>query len=498
MNTRKGFETITDVISNLSWLSSLKIFSKIISLVSAIYLARVLDREGFGIYSYALAILPFFQAFTSEGFRVAGVQLIVSNKEDGSNSSMLELSFKILLLRFAFSVIAYLFILLFIEFTSKSNTQYVFLSLIFLLIILYSFDVQWILQGLEKMKIIGISDLTKQVLFLILVISFIKNSKDILLLSYISIIAEGSIIFIVLFFVIRSLLNPSRTLKLRNYFPDKQITFFFLKHSLPVSISFILIVLINNLGIIFLDFYYGHEKVALYSTAYRITANINEFRNIIVFAVFPLFIKTWNVNKNFSRDIFRLSFLFNCIIFIPLVLIMIYFSKEITIFIYSSKYYESSLLLSLLLIDSIILWLNMFFPAFLNATMNEKVYLQGHILIVFISIFTLLVFLPSYGVKGIVFSRIISDIFSLFFFTLFIQKKLLINLKDIFFRPLIILTPLVIVILYMIFQIRQHMNQFILLLIIIIIILYYIYLMIFKILKIEYMKWDTIKKYLKN
>ena len=268
MDTKTNYIIAGNFASHLSWLSFFKILSKIISFMSTIYLARILNKEGFGIYSYALAFLPFFQAFISEGFRVAGVQLIASYKREESKFSLFELSSKVLLLRIVFAVITYFFLLLFIEITYKSHTTQNFLELFFLLIIIYAFDTQWILQGLEKMKIIGIADFTRQVVFFISVFFLIKKIEDFLFLPYVSIIAEGSVIFIVFFYILIKLFSIShKPIKLKNILPDKQFTAYFLKHSFPISLSFIFIVLINNLGIILLDFHQGPEKVASYTTA---------------------------------------------------------------------------------------------------------------------------------------------------------------------------------------------------------------------------------------
>ena len=480
MNNKEKIGIVTDVIGNIGWLSTFKIFSKLIGFISTIYLARILSKEGFGIYSYAFAFLSFFQAFTTEGFRIAGVQLIVPIKQK-NDSSLLELTSKVLFLRVASGMIAYLTLFLFIVFTSKSDIQQRFLALIFLLLFICAFDSKWILQGLEKMKIIGISDFARQCAFLILILFFIRGKEDLLIVPYMNISSEILIIFIVFLYVWKFISGRSGPLKLANFLPNKQFVIDFLKHSVPIGLSFSIIILINNLGIIILDFFKGHEKVASYTTVYKITSSLNEFRSLIIFVMFPLFIKMWNGNKNFIRDIFRIGFLFNCVIIIPAAISMMYFSRDIVVLLYSAKYSESAFLFSLLLIDTVILWLNIFFPVFLNAAMNERVYFKAHLFILLISTALLFIFIPFFEARGVVYARIISDIFSLLFFSFYIHKKLAVNLKDIFFTPLLSLTLIVTSALIVLFWMQQKVHSILYCLILLSV--YYVLLIIFKIVK---------------
>lgn len=480
MKNEEKKEIASLIIKNITFLTTFKILIKLIGFIVAIYLARVLSKEGFGLYNYAIAFLPIFQAFNG-GVRVAGTQLVSLSMHEGKGSALLGIFFNVLSFNIFSSLIAYALVAIFIVSTSTSVFQQNFVLLILTLLFIHACDPKWFLQGLEKMKLIGIADFIKQALFLVLVLIFIGKKDDLSSLPYINILAEGTIICVLFFYVIKLFFKNAGPLNITKLLPDKVFLSGFFRHAFPIGISFFIIIFITNIGVILLAFFKDHEKVALFSAAYKITASLNEFRVLIVFVLFPVFVKLWHSNREYIKDIFRMSFVFNCLIYIPAALILIYFSQETIIFIYSVKYSESGILLSLLLLDSIILWLNMLFPAFINATRNEGPYLKGNLLILILSILLLLILVPLYEAKGVIYTRIIGDIFSLVFFSVFIHTRLSINMKEILFIPLISLIPLLATVLVMILWVSKSFHSIYFLFLVLL--AYYVSLIIFKIIK---------------
>jgi PST family polysaccharide transporter len=466
--------------SNLSWLAFFKILTKIVGFIGTIYLARVLDKEGFGLYSYALAILPFFQAFITEGFRVAGTQITSSLDFIKQKAELFCISAKILFVRLAFSLFAYCILYLILMFISPSAMQKSFLSVLFLLLFFYALNTRWILQGLERMKIIGVAVFLGKVVFLSAVLLGVKSSTDLMKLPLLSIASEAIIVFIILFYTL-PLFKDAYSTKLTDLLPDGKFLRSFLKQALPISLSFFIIKTTTNLGIIILDLLANHQEVAIYSTAYRLTGSVNEFRTLIIFSVLPIFVKAWIDNKNQIKTILRISTVFNCLFFIPFAVSVFFFSDQIITLLYSSKYDQSIPILSLLIIDAIILWLNLLFPTLLNAARYESVYFKGHIVIMFLGIISFFVFIPVFGAKGIVYSRIICDIFSLCFFALFVHKKMLIDLKEVFFRPLLFIIPVTALILVLLMFVKNTPAG--IYLYVLTIILYYVFLSAFKVIK---------------
>lgn len=153
-----------------------QILTLMIPLVTAPYIARVLQEEGNGRYSYSLSIVMYFIIFASLGFDMYGQRQIAQYQDDKEDKS--KIFWEIVILRGIFTVIS-LVVLYSIIFTIGFGEKYTTLILILSIqVIAIPFDIQFLFRGEEDFKTIAIRSIILKILGLICVFVFVKSEND--------------------------------------------------------------------------------------------------------------------------------------------------------------------------------------------------------------------------------------------------------------------------------------------------------------------------------
>ena len=137
------------------------------------YVFRVIGVQGIGIYSYTLSIQTFFSLFAALGTISYGKRQISRNRDDIKTRS--KLFWEIESLTIITSVFCMLLWLIFMKIANQYETIYLILSLNLLTVM---FDISWFYAGLEKFKIIVLSNSIFKIIGMILVFLFIKKPSD--------------------------------------------------------------------------------------------------------------------------------------------------------------------------------------------------------------------------------------------------------------------------------------------------------------------------------
>jgi O-antigen/teichoic acid export membrane protein len=151
---------------------------------------------------------------------------------------------------------------------------------------------EWAFQGLQRMEFIGLSRSLYKIVFLVLVLLFVRSFQNVIVVPYLDFISAflvGLIFFVVLWLQFPfswGEIVPRQWSKL-------------VMEALPLGISFFLIQLYYNLDMIMLGLMRGPEAVGWYSAAYKIFWIIYGFFLLWQTAVFPEV--TRRLHENISR-----------------------------------------------------------------------------------------------------------------------------------------------------------------------------------------------------
>ena len=163
-------------LENFLSLSFLQFFSGILPLITIPFLTRVLGLESFGRYIFIIAVITFIDLIISYGFRISATQKIAQNSKDQFKISKVFYSVlinKIILLLAMLLIILPLF---YFAPSLSNNFNLVIAGIPFLIGNLLFVD--WLFQGMQRMKFISILHIFSRVIFVIMIFIFIRNEND--------------------------------------------------------------------------------------------------------------------------------------------------------------------------------------------------------------------------------------------------------------------------------------------------------------------------------
>ena len=332
--------------NNFFSLTSLKVLTYILPLITFPYLIRVLGVEKFGLIMFAQAIMYYFEVIVDFGFNLSATREVAlnannPNKLDKIISAVFSIKFILLVISFLILLIV---LSIFDQFTDDSLLYYYS----FLKVIAFAFFPVWFFQGIEKMKHITIINIVSKTLFTVCIFIFIKEESDYLLVPLINGFGFmiGSVLalyYVFIYFKHTFFINTFVVIK--HYFKESAM-FFLSRVSVSLytsSNTFVLGLVVSNL------------MVGYYAIAEKLYMVIRQLYQPIVQVIYPYISKSKNVK--FFKKIFPVVIILNFIgvyflwIFTPEIIHLI--AKET--FIESVKVFRILLLVACVVVPSILI-----------------------------------------------------------------------------------------------------------------------------------------------
>jgi O-antigen/teichoic acid export membrane protein len=260
--------------------------SKVIFLISNVYLARILGVSSFGLFTLAQATTIYLWLAVDLGSSMYGIREIAKRKENA-----VEIINPLLTLRITAGFIVFsLYMLSLLVFDVPTNKKLAFAGC-GLYLLTYAFYSEWILKGIEKFKYIAFGNLLSSVVYLSGIIYFINMSGDVIKASFIwslSYLVGGA----VLLYVLYAKLNV-------RYKPNFDISTWIshIRESKYFAISGSLAMLNIYLPIFLLSIFFTSYEVGLFSAPYRIVMSVCTASFIIPMAFYPVLSELYAKDK---------------------------------------------------------------------------------------------------------------------------------------------------------------------------------------------------------
>jgi O-antigen/teichoic acid export membrane protein len=393
------------------------------------YLARILNVEGFGIFGLAMALNNFGFLALSAGLDNIAIREISKNKEN-----IEELTSNYFYVRISLSVLCYLLVSIYIYFSGYSIETKALLYILTLNIIATGSLINWIFIALEKVNIVSLRIILIAIFNLLGILLLVETDSDILIATII--IAGFQILFsalLLLYFI-------------KNYFfikliLSKEIYLPYLKNTLILGISGILIALNQNLTIYAIDFFFDKNYV-LYATGIMFTGT--RFMNLSIFPIpilqsvfFPSFSKA--INSELKSNIFNYYMKFNLSLGLLISIIVYFYPDFLTISLWGTKYIQSIEIVKISAFTIILSYINAQFVFVLVAWGEEKKIVYITLLSVVSQIIFLYFLVPIFQIFGLMLSYILSDCVIFLVLIYFIMKyKLKIDIWESILKVLLI------------------------------------------------------------
>jgi len=378
--------------------------------------SRVFGPSVIGDINFSISFASIFSLFSTFGISVFGVREIAKVRDSNLHvSNLVSNFFSINILTTTISVLLYLSICLIIP-SLRNKIDYLLIAGISIISLPLSID--WYFQSLEAFEYIAIRSIVLQILSLFLILFFIRIKEN----------SKLYLFFLVLPLFITSIFNQQvarRKIKIHFELPNN-IKLFFQSISNLFYMS-IVGVIYQNIYTISIWFYLSSSASGLFSTAIKIESFLQSLIGSIALVLSPRcsYYLAKSLNKDFDNIIESTIIIIN-IIAIPVVVGVIFYSKEIILIFSGGMFIQSSSILSIISLNIFIVSLNNVLGyQILIPRGNDSVILHASILGAIVSIASLSILIPIFSFYGAALSFVLSELVMFIFLFSKIKHKIL-------------------------------------------------------------------------
>ncbi|PNL91961.1 flippase [Aerococcus viridans] len=165
-------------INNGIWLYMLQIFNTVIPLITLPYVTRVLGAKQYGDFAIALNIINYMVVMVDYGFNLSATRKVaLNNSKEGLN----RLFSTIVIIKQFLLLIALIILITYLYFSDYNQTQNLVFMVLFISLIGYSLQHNWLFQGLQQMKFISIINITGRSISILLTFLLVKGPNDLII-----------------------------------------------------------------------------------------------------------------------------------------------------------------------------------------------------------------------------------------------------------------------------------------------------------------------------
>lgn len=386
------------ILKNLISLTSAEVLSKIIGLITAAYLGRVLKPEGFGILGFASAFVSYFLLMVNFGLDTYGTREVAKER-----SIIPKLVNNILSVRLIFASFWFIILNVVIILIDKPIVFKLVIIITGINLFVNALSINWIFLGIEKMWLIAIRQIMTNLISLIGIVILVNSEKNILIAASITVLS-GLINSLWLLGVFRKMFGKI------SFEIDKTYLKEIIKESFPLVLSSFMIAIYYNLDMVMLGYMKPGEDVGIYSAAYKIIlVGIIPF-TLILNSFFPSLSKIGLKNTLEFRNIIKQYsfFMFTSGIIVTAI---VYFNASLIIrIVFGNEYARAAAPLSILALNLLVISINIFFGNPLIAWGKQKQYSVAITFGAVTNIVLNILLIPRYTYIGAALATLIAEV----------------------------------------------------------------------------------------
>jgi PST family polysaccharide transporter len=418
INKSVGSLVKSRLFTNMSWLFILNFSNMIIPVFTFPYITRIFLPDGYGLVSFSLSFIAYFQSFIDYGFSLTGARKIAT--AEGNKKELSKIYSSIIAAKFLLFLIS---VPLIIMITLSNTKLYECHEIIFIFIIMAFSNVvmpTWLFQGLQKVKDMTIISLLTRTIFLICVFTMVKTSEDIP--TYAILYATSFLIIgVVSMIAIRTQIKIKLCkISLRDIVDVMNDGFYVFTSSAVISVM-------STTGIFVLGLFYAAEYTGYYSGINKINQLVTMLFYPIGQALFPYHSKKYA--ESFKRGYSSSMRIAKIVIpgFTGFAVIVILFREHIVNLVVGPGYVNAAnLLIIMAFLPALSIMSNFMGTQILVASGHTKEYSRAFLRGSFISIFLYFVLGYSFGTWGVAIGAFLGAVFNL----LFLQVEILAIVKN--------------------------------------------------------------------
>ena len=358
------------------------------------YLIRILGIEGFGIYSFVLAIIMYGVQMSDYGFELSATYHISLHRNNSQKIN--EIFSSVLTIKLLIASFYLVSLILFTFFIDKLFQYQELIFLSFGVLLGHLLFPLWFFQGMEKMRYIMYLNGFSKLIFVLSIFLFVKEESDLYLLLLLNSITTIFIGVVALYVAVKQF-NLNFTIQ-----PLERLLYY-LKDGWYIFTSKFAVEFYTSANIIILGFFATPLVIGYYAVSIKIIHALGSLLDPLTRTVYPYLVKLHqHSNENFVTRNQQLSLVIFLIMF-PVALLVGYYSELILEIITGKE--VMPLNIEILQVFSISLMVYLYGSQFTNmlVTIKETKFLNY---ILFLTAGINVIFAPIliyfYGVMGMV------------------------------------------------------------------------------------------------
>lgn len=416
--------TAQRIIKNTISLLTGDIFAKLLVFVVIVYLARVLGPGSFGKINFAMAIVAYFTLIADLGLPIVGTREVA--RERGKIKDYLA---RILTLRLCLAVFG-LGLLALITFFLDKPIEIKYLIILYGLgLIPSALLLDWAFQGVEKMEYIGLGRILASVVYMGLVLWFVKSYEQLLLVPCFQVagnlLAAGLLISI----FVKNFGLP----KLKfNFTLWRRL----ILQALPIGFSLVMTQIFYNIDTVILGFMRSNEEVGYYNAAYKIILFLILLIGAYHEAIFPLISSYYKTSLDSLRKLLSITEKLMVTVAIPLAVGGTILASSIMNSLFGAKYANGVIAFQILIWAVLIVCINTGYSRGILACKKENWYMAGTTIPAIVNVTFNLILIPRLGITGAAIATVLAEASGFIVMYVGFKKVLNVPFKGYIVRPL--------------------------------------------------------------
>jgi O-antigen/teichoic acid export membrane protein len=392
------------ILKNFSYLSLAAIVAKLASLVTGVYARRRLGVDAIGEVGFTAAIFSYFSLLTNPGLETIAKREVAAQPSQATAYVSRLFSLQIILAGVSMALVGVFAIL---NFKGPHISLLLFLQSLAMLLV--PVNLGWLLYSQERMALPSALDIANQIVMLPLILLFITGPSRQILFVVIGYPLKIAVILIFAIYCVRLKLFDWRKLRF-----TLQGTRELMKHSIPLAMSQVAILVYYNIDSIFLGFMKGASAVGYYQTAYNLMLLPAALSNTMVGAFYPALARARS-HETSAASVSRLFLKALAWIGIPAAMLGWAAGRHIIPFLFTHAFAESGPMYEWLSLDTALIFINIGLTQPLVAWGHEKKILAMTSAAGIANIVLNCIVIPKWGAYGAIATTILSEVIVLGF-----------------------------------------------------------------------------------
>lgn len=263
---------------NFTALGIVQVSNFILPLIVIPYVIKVIGAEGFGVVSIAQVIMMFLSNVADYGFNLTATREISLSR--GNVSVISRVFFNVVITRLLIATVLFLLLLIALETIPQWHLYRRLYLLSFLTVPAQCLLMNWLFQGMERMKVVMYISLLARIIFVVLVFAFIHKPED-----------KDYFIFFTglgnLFAGVVSIWVAFVKFRMRVLLPDLKAIIKELKEGWHIMISNLSVSFFMYTNVVILGFFVSKEIVGYYSVAEKIVMAARQVLSVYFQVIYP-------------------------------------------------------------------------------------------------------------------------------------------------------------------------------------------------------------------